>query len=314
MYIIKKLEIEELLKRYPSELSTGQRQRVALARLMIKKPSLLLADEPTGSLDNKTAMLVLDVLKEMSKTSTVIIVSHDEALADKYADRIILLNGGHIESDNTGNKSSLIKTSTEISKPIRQTFNFAEFIKYSAFKGRFNLFKKVVMIIMFSLLITLSAAMIGFNQYDRNWSIYKTSDKYDLKAAEIKKISSSQLEQNLLLKDMIDLSVKYGHNILFKYDEYDLDLSLLQTTFIDPSDKDFYQVSYTSSLSVAQLEKLGFTLLSGSLAQKNSLRKEVVISKFLFEQIKKFGHTDIKTPITNYDSILNKSNLLRRCI
>ena len=100
LYIIKKLEIEELLKRYPFELSTGQRQRVALARLMVKKPSLLLADEPTGSLDNKTATLVLDVLKDMSKESRVIIVSHDEALADKYADRIIILNDGHIESDS----------------------------------------------------------------------------------------------------------------------------------------------------------------------------------------------------------------------
>ncbi|MBM7453058.1 ABC-type lipoprotein export system ATPase subunit [Acholeplasma morum] len=101
MAILIKLGIDNLLNRYPSELSTGQKSRVGLARLMVKKPKLLLADEPTGALDELTSILVMDCLKELSKTSMVIIVTHDETLAKHYADRIIRLRKGIIESDSS---------------------------------------------------------------------------------------------------------------------------------------------------------------------------------------------------------------------
>lgn len=93
------VELAEYEKRYPKELSGGQKQRVALARALVKKPYMILADEPTGNLDARTAKQVLDSLKEMSKDRLVIIVSHNADDADKYADRIIELADGSVVQD-----------------------------------------------------------------------------------------------------------------------------------------------------------------------------------------------------------------------
>ena len=91
--------------RYPKELSGGQKQRVAIARAIIKNPRLILADEPTGNLDEKTSTQVLELLKKLSKDFLVIVVSHDIIDARKYADRIINLSYGEVESDVIRNAS-----------------------------------------------------------------------------------------------------------------------------------------------------------------------------------------------------------------
>ncbi len=93
------VDLADFADRFPKELSGGQQQRVALARALVKKPKLILADEPTGNLDQKTATQVLDYLKELSSERLVIIVSHNVDDADKYADRIIELADGRIVRD-----------------------------------------------------------------------------------------------------------------------------------------------------------------------------------------------------------------------
>lgn len=85
--------------RKPNELSGGQRQRVALARALLKKPEIILADEPTGSLDSNTSEEVFDSLKKIAETKLVIVVSHDRELANNYGDRIIEIVDGCIVSD-----------------------------------------------------------------------------------------------------------------------------------------------------------------------------------------------------------------------
>lgn len=93
------MEITNLKTRKISELSGGQRQRVAIARALIKKPHIIMADEPTGAVDSATGIQVLEILKKISKDKLVIVVSHDVEFAEKYADRIIHLIDGKIESD-----------------------------------------------------------------------------------------------------------------------------------------------------------------------------------------------------------------------
>lgn len=80
-------------------LSGGQKQRVAIARALIKDPELILADEPTGNLDSKTTKVIFDILKNISKDKLVVVISHDIASAEKYADRIIYLSDGKIVED-----------------------------------------------------------------------------------------------------------------------------------------------------------------------------------------------------------------------
>jgi len=83
-----------------NELSGGQIQRVAIARALVNNPSILLADEPTGNLDSKTSIEVMDIFSKLHDAgNTVVLVTHEEDIA-RYAKRIIRLRDGHIESDN----------------------------------------------------------------------------------------------------------------------------------------------------------------------------------------------------------------------
>lgn len=93
--LLKELGLWEKRTRYPNELSGGQQQRVAIARALANKPALLLADEPTGNLDSKTAVEVIGLLKASSQKyhQTVLMVTHNEALA-QTCDRILRIEDG----------------------------------------------------------------------------------------------------------------------------------------------------------------------------------------------------------------------------
>lgn len=97
--ILDTLDLTGYGHRRPNELSGGQRQRVAIARALVKNPEIILADEPTGSLDSKTALQIFDILKKLSQEKLVMVVSHDREFAEMYGDRVIELADGRIISD-----------------------------------------------------------------------------------------------------------------------------------------------------------------------------------------------------------------------
>jgi ABC-type lipoprotein export system ATPase subunit len=91
--------LENRLDHLPAELSGGEQQRVAIARALINRPELLLADEPTGNLDSKTAAEITDLLESAvaARGATLIVVTHDEQLAERLADRIMRMTDGRID-------------------------------------------------------------------------------------------------------------------------------------------------------------------------------------------------------------------------
>lgn len=97
---LRQVELEGVSERKPAELSGGQRQRVAIARAIIKNSKIILADEPTGALDEDTGRSILHLLKEISKEKLVIVVSHDRNFAETFGDRVIELSDGMIINDN----------------------------------------------------------------------------------------------------------------------------------------------------------------------------------------------------------------------
>lgn len=96
--VITMVGLKKNVKQSVSKLSGGEKQRVAIARALINGPKIILADEPTGSLDSTTAIEIMDILQKVSNHSLVIVVSHDKELAKKYADTIIKMKDGKVVS------------------------------------------------------------------------------------------------------------------------------------------------------------------------------------------------------------------------
>jgi putative ABC transport system ATP-binding protein len=98
--VLKQVNLADRMDHQPNQLSGGQRQRVAIARALVNKPSIILADEPTGNLDSKTSEEIMALLEEIhQKGNTIIVVTHEEDIA-AHAKRIIRMRDGRIESDN----------------------------------------------------------------------------------------------------------------------------------------------------------------------------------------------------------------------
>ncbi len=96
---LKRVGLGEHVNKKPSQLSGGQKQRVAIARALVNEPEIILADEPTGALDSKTSVQIMDLLTEIAGDRLVIMVTHNPELAEQYATRIVNLADGVIKSD-----------------------------------------------------------------------------------------------------------------------------------------------------------------------------------------------------------------------
>jgi len=100
--LLEELEIAHLRRSYPAQVSGGQRQRVAIARALINQPALVLADEPTGSLDSHTGEQVMELLDDLNRRGqTVVLVTHDVKLATAHGRRVITLQDGRVADDAT---------------------------------------------------------------------------------------------------------------------------------------------------------------------------------------------------------------------
>ena len=104
--------LQDRLRHYPAQMSGGEQQRVALARALVANPSLLVADEPTGNLDQAVGAEIIDLIFALNRAhgATLVLVTHDEALARRCR-RIVRLRNGRIESDSataTGRENAVV--------------------------------------------------------------------------------------------------------------------------------------------------------------------------------------------------------------
>lgn len=97
---LERVGLKDQVNKLPNQLSGGQMQRVAIARAIVNDPEIILADEPTGALDSETSVQIMDLLKELSKTKLVIMVTHNGELAEEYATRIVTLSDGKLTGDS----------------------------------------------------------------------------------------------------------------------------------------------------------------------------------------------------------------------
>ena len=121
--------LKEQMYKKPNQLSGGQMQRVAIARAIVNDPEIILADEPTGALDTKTSVQVMEILKEISKDKLIIMVTHNPDLAEKYSSRIIKILDGQITDDSNPYKSS--KDKVDEGKKKRTSMKFFTALRLS---------------------------------------------------------------------------------------------------------------------------------------------------------------------------------------
>ncbi len=151
LLLLEELGLTNYLNKKPNELSGGEILRVQVARALANNSSIILADEPTGALDSKNSIKIMEILKEISKTKLVIMVTHNEELARNYSDRIIRIKDGEIVSDSLPNeeikKEELILNSTKFS------FKDAIFLSFK------NIITKKTRVLITS--IAISVGIIG---------------------------------------------------------------------------------------------------------------------------------------------------------
>ena len=131
MEVLKKVGLEDVAKKRPNQLSGGQMQRVAIARALANNPDIILADEPTGALDSVTSVQVLDLIKEIGQDRLVIMVTHNEELAEQYADRIIRMKDGEVVSDTAPISTDNMPSATGAMTNKKSSMSFLTALKSS---------------------------------------------------------------------------------------------------------------------------------------------------------------------------------------
>lgn len=128
--VLKRVGLEKHLDKKPNQLSGGQKQRVAIARALSNDPEIILADEPTGALDSKTSVQIMNLIKEISGEKLVVMVTHNNEIAEQYATRTIRLKDGVVVNDSLPNLNDtttsnyvLKKTSMSFFTALKLSFN-----------------------------------------------------------------------------------------------------------------------------------------------------------------------------------------------
>lgn len=120
---LEQVHLTGIEKKKAKDLSGGEKQRISIVRALINDPEVLIADEPTGSLDNENGKEVMEILKNISQTKLVIVVTHNQDLAESYSDRILKIKDGKIREEFTHLKEE--KTDNIKRKEDDKTFSFS---------------------------------------------------------------------------------------------------------------------------------------------------------------------------------------------
>ena len=194
MELLNKVGLKKQIHQKPNQLSGGQMQRVAIARAIANNPDIILADEPTGALDSKTSIQIMDLIKKIAKDKLVIMVTHNPNLANQYANRIIEMKDGKIISDSNPSKEKennqnifqISKTSMKFWTALHLSFN-----NLKTKKGRTFLtsFASSIGIIGIALILSLS------NGFDKQLAFFEQTTLSTLPI-----IISPNLQEDLIPK------------------------------------------------------------------------------------------------------------------
>lgn len=325
--ILKEVDLEGYADRKPNELSGGQRQRVAIARALVKNPQIIMADEPTGALDEETGIQVLNTLKKMSKDKLVIVVSHDREFAEQYADRIIRLADGKVKTD-TANINSVETTAVGNTEKVKISRSHLPYL-YALKMGVSGVWTKPLRLLITIIICMASFSVFGavdtvnaFNAAKVSLSAYLDSDcEVSAYTAHMASPDSKEIEDTngASKKDIERLKRKTG-------------LDYIGVTYLDENNKNGYQLFLISSEKIDGKNNSSYytqTLYGFYPASKDffdtmefdltgylpQVGNEIVITQYLFEQINLGGinlYAEINDSVGNkYETVAMLPDLTR---
>lgn len=275
--VLKKVGLENHINKKPNQLSGGQMQRVAIARALVNNPDIILADEPTGALDSKTSVQIMELIKEIAKDKLVIMVTHNSELAYDYANRIIELKDGNIISDtnklekqNNNKTYTIKKTAMSFFTALSLSFNN---IKTKKGRTLLTAFASSIGIIGISIILSLSNGFdMQIDQFEKDTlssfpitisrqatemspedMMSMTPDKSDSYIDEeviypYDTASSLLIHQNVFTDDYLN----YINNI---NPDYTIGISYLRTMSLNMLVKNDDKINYVNNLNLTSLPK-----------------------------------------------------------
>ena len=270
--LLRKLNIFDIKNKKINELSGGQKQRIAIARALINDPDIILADEPTGALDEKNSLNILEILKEIrERGKLVIVVTHSLKVID-YSTRVIRIKDGKIDSDK---KIKRVKE-TNLNRDELESNNFLYLIKYGI-RNVFNNKKRNIFITLASSIGIIGIILSLFiGNSVKNYISDLIVDKVDPLKYSILYKEQDMYSSNSFDKDIISKIKKIKHvdNI---YEEIDYSISSINYN------ENNYDLAYLDSFDSINLEKgndkgLVISKYLYDKLGKNSINKQVLLS------------------------------------
>ena len=307
--LLEQLELIGLEKRKMNELSGGQKQRVAIGRAMIKNPEILLADEPTGSLDEATGQQIFELLKQISKEKLVVVVTHDREAATNYADYIIELKDGKVISNNTPN--NIVNNRNFISKKSKLPFSFA--LKM-AFR---NLSIKKIRLFFTVLLLFFSLSFFGiselFSMSDLNYVYANTMVEEKESNFSVAKGTFNQMSgeyylgENLPLteKEINDLQSRFSSDLYpgYQFIENNLPVSLQFNQEKYTEERPYYYSLLPHTMTFIPMKESD--LEAEIIGRFPEASDEILIHEYLAEQMMYFGVEPYATPESILTTTIN---------
>lgn len=287
--IVRLCQIDSLLKRQPNQLSTGQKQRICIARALINDTSVILGDEPTGSLDSVLSDEIFALLKEVSKTHLVILASHDRKAAFKYGDAVYEIKDKTIN----GSKIEVFQNEKTLSLPSathRTPFSFTLGLSLKGMKRHTPLFcLSFVLSLLFG---SLFAPLSSFFSGDLPTKYVETLYLEDVSHIQFR---SDNISTNLNDLVVQELSSEQGFvKVAFPLDEPIVSMD-------SPNGNDVDSISGIALYDERAAER--YPLVFGHLPDSNVT--ELLITLETYETLANFGFLD-NTPVTSYEDVIGE--------
>ena len=293
--LLEKVGLKEHANKKPNQLSGGQMQRVAIARALSNDPDIILADEPTGALDSKTSIQIMELIKEISKDKLVIMVTHNSELANKYSSRIIELKDGVIlndsnpyEESNEDNNYKLKKTAMNFKTALSLSFN-----NIRTKKGRTLLtaFASSIGIIGITLILSLS------NGFDKQIDIFEADTLSSFPIVISKTMMEVDVESLQKKKqDIVENEGKEAEDYIVSYDSNE-DIKQHTNIFTDE------YLNYLNKINYNYLDGITYTYIKGMnlLINNNGVVKPVNSANLNMQSLSKDINNDYSFLKNNYD-------------